>query len=102
MAIISKDDILNKLKDRIGDDTSDEALQFIEDVADTYNDLESRSKDQTDWEKKYKENDDAWRKKYKERFFAPSKDDSDPGPESDDEDDQNKHLSYNDLFKIEK
>lgn len=101
MAILSKDEILAKLKQQIGEDTSDSAIQFIEDVSDTYTDLETRSKDSTDWEKKYKENDDAWRKKYKERFFnAPASEEKQPDDDFIDDDElKNKRMSYDDLFK---
>ena len=63
------DALLSKIKERIGEDTSDEALRFIEDVTDTIDDYESKTKDNTDWKKKYEDNDAEWRKKYKDRFF---------------------------------
>ena len=69
MPALSKDQLLSKIKERIGEDTSDEALRFIEDVTDTIDDYESKTKDNTDWKKKYEDNDAEWRKKYKDRFF---------------------------------
>ena len=71
----SRDEILEIIRARVGDDNSDETLSFIEDIADTMNDYESRLADSPDWKTRYEENDKEWRKKYKDRFFnAPVKD----------------------------
>ena len=70
MAIRTREEILSSLNTRFGDDTSDEVLGIIEDVTDTFNDLETRAKgDGTDWKKKYEDNDKEWRQKYKDRFM---------------------------------
>ena len=66
MAVISKEDLLRRISERIGDDNSDEALSLLEDVSDTITDFEER--DSEDWKTKYEENDAKWRKKYRERF----------------------------------
>ena len=100
MPALSKDQLLAKIKERIGEDTSDEALQFIEDVTDTIDDYESKTKDNTDWKKKYEDNDAEWRKKYKDRFFnTPAKDEPEKPPEG--SDDKPKTYEYKDLFKEE-
>ena len=65
MAVRSYDDLLDMIKNRIGEDTSDESITLIEDFTDTYNSLT----DGENWKTKYEENDAMWRKKYKERFF---------------------------------
>ena len=102
MAVLTIKQMLERIKQRIGEDTSDEALKLIEDVSDTINDYETKTKDTTDWEKKYKENDEQWRKKYKDRFFnAPAKDEkNDSESDGDDESKENK-LTYENLFKEE-
>ena len=101
MAVLTREQMLERIKQRIGEDTSDEALKLIEDVSDTINDYETKTKDTTDWEKKYKENDEQWRKKYKERFFnAPVPDEKDDSEFDDDESKENK-LTYENLFKEE-
>lgn len=71
MAVLSKEEFMNRLKERIGEDTSDEAVSFIEDMTDTFNDMETRSSGNSDeqWKQKYDELDKSWRKKYKDRFF---------------------------------
>ena len=66
----SRDEILEIIRSRVGDDNSDEALSFIEDITDTMNDYESRLADSTDWKTRYEENDKNWRERYKERFFS--------------------------------
>lgn len=70
MAILSKDEFLGVLQSRIGEDVSEDSLKFIEDVTDTYNNLESKvNTDGEDWKTKYQELDDTWKNRYKERFF---------------------------------
>ena len=101
MAILTKAELLAKLKERTSEDMGDDTLRFIEDVTDTLNDFESKAKDTTDWEKKYKENDEQWRKKYKERFFTtPIQEDEQDLPNE--EVPKLENLTYENLFKEEK
>lgn len=74
MAVLGKEDFFNRIRERIGDDTSEDAISFIEDVTDTYNSLESSNSE--NWKSKYDDMknqydalDESWKKKYKERFF---------------------------------
>lgn len=69
MAIKTKEEILDLIKGKLKDDTSDEALALIEDVTDTLGDLETRTKDSDEWKNKYETNDKEWRERYKARFF---------------------------------
>ena len=80
MAILSKNDFMSKIKEIIGEDTSDNALAFVEDMTDTYNDLEGKKSDDTDWKSMYEENDKKWREKYRARFFDYSAE-ADPLPQ---------------------
>ena len=66
MAVKTVDEIMAKVRERIGEDDSDEAIGFIEDISDT---LESLSNAE-DWKTKYEENDKKWREKYRDRFFT--------------------------------
>lgn len=68
MAVLDKEAYMNTLRSRIGEDTSEEAIKFLEDMADTYADLEGRIGE--DWKTKYEENDRQWRQKYRDRFFS--------------------------------
>lgn len=66
MAVKTVDEIMKKVRERIGEDDSDEAIEFIEDISDT---LESFSNAE-DWKTKFEENDKKWREKYRDRFFT--------------------------------
>lgn len=68
MAVLSKEDFLNLIKERTKDNTDDDTLKFIEDATDTINSLSNT--DGEDWKTKYEDNDKMWRQKYKERFFS--------------------------------
>ncbi len=68
MAIKTRDEIIEAVRKRIGEDTSDEAISLLEDVTDTFADYETKVADKTDWKTKYDEMDANWRKKYMDRF----------------------------------
>lgn len=97
-------EILELIKNKFADDTSDETLSLIEDVSDTLKEKDSLAGSSDEWKKKYEDNDKMWREKYKSRFFTSSddKDASDP-PIPDDDSDENdeplKPMNYDDLFK---
>ena len=102
MSVLTKEQVMEQVKTRIGDDTSDEALKFLEDLSDTVNDYESRANgDGTDWKAKYEENDKEWRTKYRERFFAPVENDegNDSSHKGADDDDTEAPKTFDDLFK---
>ena len=99
----SKTELLDIIKAKVGESTSDEDISLIEDINDTFTDLETRVSEAGDWKAKYEENDASWREKYKERFF--SKDVSEGAEISDDRDkaDEATHeaLKFEDLFTEE-
>ena len=78
MAIKNYEDIMNSVKTFVGNRTDDEALAIIEDVSDTFNDLQTKrsSNEGEIWKNKYNENNEAWRKKYRDRFFGKSDDET--------------------------
>lgn len=84
MAIRSRDEILELVKARIGDDTSDDAIKIMEDVTDTLNDYETRIADSGDWKARYEQNDAEWRKKYIERFTTGGEPGQEPKEDIDD------------------
>ena len=97
MAVRTKDELLEIIKGRIGDDSSDETISFLEDITDTLSDYEEKAtkSDEEEWKTKYEENDKMWREKYRERFFSKE-------VEKEDEDfseDEVKSLSFDDLFE---
>lgn len=71
MAILTREEFFEKLNARIGDDQSDEAVAYLEDMTDTFNDLDQRARgDGTDWKAKYEQLDKDWKEKYRHRFFS--------------------------------
>ena len=102
MAVLSHDDFMNAVKGLAGDSADDNTLAMIENFTDTYNDLETRASDTTDWKAKYEQNDNEWREKYKARFFE-GKEGTDPNEvlrdQREDITDDGKDISFDDLFK---
>lgn len=97
MSYLNKDEFMARIKERIGEDLSDDAVSFIEDVSDTYDELIRRSSDTEDWKTKYEENDAKWRQKYRERFFTSSEDIKEEQEENVKEDGEPR--SFEDLFE---
>lgn len=102
MAILSRDDFFSRIQTMVGDNTSDESIAFIEDMTDTYNDMENRANgDGVDWEQRYHDLDESWKQKYRHRFFsgngasnignAPIEPDENP--------DRGRTITINDLFR---
>lgn len=99
MAVRTREEIMESIRTRIGDSTEDEDIAFLEDISDTFDDMESRaSGDSEDWKTKYEENDKEWRRKYTERFFSKGEDPEDPeAPEEEEEEPK----TFEDLFEEE-
>ena len=102
MAVLTHDDFMGALKGLAGDNADDSTLTMIENFTDTFNDLETRASDTTDWKAKYEQNDNEWREKYKARFFE-GKEGTDPTTvmreQKGDITDDSKDISFDDLFK---
>ena len=97
MAVKTREEIMESIRSRFAEDTSDETLSLIEDVSDTLTDYEAKAKgDGKDWKSEAERIDREWREKYKARFFSTG--DSDPEPEPEEPEDQ-KILTYDELFK---
>lgn len=92
MAIRSIEDLMATVRARVGDDTSDEAISFVEDVSDTLTSLSSGE----EWRTKYEQNDAEWRQKYRDRFFNPDKPETEPTPEPEQ---VKEKLTFENLFK---
>lgn len=97
MAVRTREEILESIRARVGEQTDDETIAFLEDVTDTLTDFETRAKgDSEDWEQRYKDNDAEWRKKYTERFFSGEPQVATPEPKNDE---STKPKTFEDLFK---
>lgn len=94
MAIKTKQEVLDGLKKFIPDeDTSDDTLTFLKDVADTLD----AGADGAAWKQKAEDVEKKWKQKYKDAFYnPPDKPDLEPDP-----DPEPKRRSYADLFKTE-
>lgn len=99
MAVRTHDEIMQAIQERFADDTSDETLQFIEDISDTLN--SSVANDNTDWKTRFEENDKMWRQKYKDRFFNGGSDNEPDilGEVHNDEPEETEPTEFEDLFE---
>lgn len=98
MSVLTREELMNKINDMIGESDDDVTISFIEDVTDTLTDLENKANgDGVDWKEKYEQNDAEWRKKYKDRFFN-SGTGQEPDPEPDPEPEP-EPITFDELFK---
>lgn len=95
--IKSRDELLAELKEKFGADNSEEFVEILENVSDTFNDLSTRLENSGDWEQKYKELDEEWRRKYADRFLSSNENEIMNPPEDEPED--NDKVTFNDLFE---
>ena len=94
MAILSKDELIEKVKKYVGDRTDDETIEIIEDISDSID-----SSDADKWKQKFEENDKMWRDKYISRFLEKKEDERDTPAEHEDE--EKEYNSFEDLFEEE-
>lgn len=79
MSVLDKDAFNAAIQARIGEDTTDEALEFAGNMMDTYNSLTASQRSETDVSKADLDALDAkWRAKYKARFFSGGSPDDSP------------------------
>lgn len=68
--VLDREKFFAMIKSKVGEDTGKEALEFLENVTDTYNDLTKKIEDAGEYTKeKYDALDKEWAEKYKARFF---------------------------------
>lgn len=105
MAIRTREELMQRLSEYIGEDNSDNALELMEDVTDTYDSLS----DGEDWKAKYDELDASWRERYRERFRSgsdgsgsdvlPTGEKADEGTHEDVKDEDKEIVTYEDFFE---
>lgn len=93
MAVKTKEELLTAIRAKVGEDSGDETLTLIEDISDTIDSMNNNDKE--NWKQKYEDNDAAWRQKYRDRFFSAT------GDDDDEEEFEEKALTYDELFKEE-
>jgi hypothetical protein len=107
--VLTKEELMQRIRDRIGDGTTDDDIALMEDAADTLAQMDTPPEDgenwkeryeiaEADWQAKYDQQNDewqnkldeldaAWRRRYIDRFNGEVKDD-DIIEDTDDMDDE--------------
>ena len=85
----SVEEIMNIVRQRIGDSTEDSDISFIEDISDTLNAGNSEELE------KLKSENEELRKKYRDRFFEKNVEE----PEEPEEPEEAEKRTFEDLFK---
>lgn len=97
MSVLSRDQFFEQISKRTAGDTSPEAIEFIENMTDTYNSLSAETADNENWKQKYDDLDKSWRARYTHRFFSgPSNLPDDPEKE---DEEKGADVSVDDLFE---
>lgn len=102
MSVLNREQFTATLQARVGTDTSDEGLKFVEDMMDTFNEMESKFTGQSEevWQKKLTDLDNEWRTKFQQRFFNSAS--TTPGDVKEDQEDDvrddGKLVTFDDLF----
>ena len=102
MAVLTREDYLERLNTLVGEDNSDEALQIIEDFTDTFDNLgtQNDNNDNENWKQKYEELDATWRQKYRDRFMNSQTTEEDVIKEQEDNVETDGELKeYDELFE---
>ena len=94
MAVLSRENLMKKLNEALGEDAD---VSILEDVADTYDAVSDHS-DADEWERRYHENEAAWRKRYRDRFESGTPDPCGKNTEEDPDDDEIKVKTFDELF----
>lgn len=94
--VLTREEFFEAINKRVGENTDDESLKFIEDMTDTYNSL-GVDRSIEEWEKKYNDLDAEWRERYRRRFFEGKEDIVDENRE--DVEDESEPSTFDELFE---
>ena len=94
MAVLSREDLMKRLNEALGEDAD---VSIMEDVADTYDAVADHS-DAEEWERRYNENEAAWRKRYRDRFESGTPDSELKNLEDDPQEEEIKVKTFDELF----
>ena len=102
--VLTREDLIGRIRDRIGEGIEDADISLMEDIADTYDDLKERAGDNENWREKYDELDRTWRQKYIDRFNGKVESDADFVEEPKDADETileyEAPKTYEELFEV--
>lgn len=97
---LTREELINRVRERIGDEPTDDDIALLEDITDTYDDQENRIQASPDWESKYND----LRRKYIDRFNGRVESDADFVEEPKDADETileyEQPKTYEELFKV--
>ena len=96
MAVLKKEEFIEKISKIIGDENSDENLGLLEDITDTFDSFSNNE----NWKEKYENNDKEWREKYRKRFETPSEKKDEESEEETGEKEEKEKTTFDDLFKF--
>lgn len=94
MAVLSREDLMKRLNEALGEDAD---VSIMEDVADTYDAVADHS-DADEWERRYNENEAAWRKRYRDRFESGTPDPNENNYDCDPQAEEIKVKTFDELF----
>lgn len=94
---LKKEELIEKVKSYIGNDTSDAAIGLLEDVSDSVEDFDGITKEEAEQMVAAKE--EEWRKKYIDRFSGVEEEDKEEEKEITLPDEEEELVSYDELFK---
>ena len=103
MAVLTREQFMEKLNTLTDGKTDDATLSMIQDFSDTFKSLEEKEDVeavQGDYEAKLKSLDETWRNKYRDAFFNGAEEKKDEEEEEEEEEKEEPH-KYEDLFKEE-
>lgn len=95
MAVLKKEEFIEKISKLIGDENSDENLELLEDITDTFDSFS----DAENWKEKYENNDKEWREKYRKRFETPTEKKDGESEETEEKEEKEK-TTFEELFKF--
>lgn len=101
MAVLTREQFMEKLNTLTDGKTDDDTLTMIQDFSDTFKSLEEKEDVEAvrgDYEAKLKSLDDTWRNKYRDAFFNGTEEKKD---EEEKEEEKEEPHTYEELFKEE-
>lgn len=95
MSILNREELIKRVRNYVGEDISDEAISFVEDITDTFDSVERADPDRIYTQADLDALDASWRNRYRDRFYASTTDEiveDEPIVE------EQKTYSYDELF----
>lgn len=69
MAVLSEDDLINRVANYVGDRTDEDSMSIIEDISDTIKSITTQAEmDRKEAAAQYDALNESWSRRYKERF----------------------------------